>query len=174
MKTAKFPVLVLFLLLISSCGTKEKPSLKLPVRKLPDLSEINIPVDKGFNEYITGYTSGIIPANSPVEIRFTPEFAARANRKTPMGLFVFEPAVKGKAEWTDEVTLVFRPAKPLDSGIKYTGKLNLGKLAEVTDRLNIFPIRIQTVKKDFMVTTGFLESSEDGSKIGRASCRERV
>jgi uncharacterized protein YfaS (alpha-2-macroglobulin family) len=148
----------------ASCGKTEKPQVRLALRKPGDLSEIAVPIDKGFSEYITGYTSGVVSVNSPVEIRFTPEFASKANRKIPAGLFMFEPAVRGTAEWKDDVTLVFRPLKILEAGTVFTGRLNLDRLAEVKESLGSFPIIIRTIKKDFIVTTGALESSEEGDK----------
>ena len=124
---------------------------------------VNIPIDKGFSEYISGYTSGIIPANSSIEIRFTPEFAAKAD-KSASGLFVFEPSVKGKTEWKDETTLVFTPSRPLDPGKTYTGGLNLNKLSEVKERLKVFPLRIQTLKKDFSINQRrHSECTDDGT-----------
>ena len=35
----------------------------------------------------------------------------------------------------------------------------MNKLSEVKDRLSVFPLRIQTLKKDFRVTIGALECS---------------
>jgi uncharacterized protein YfaS (alpha-2-macroglobulin family) len=165
MKTSRSVCLICSLLILFSCGRKDsRITLKTAGEKTAfTLSEI--PLDKGFSEYITGYTSGIVHANSVIEIRFTPEFAALAGRKTPSGLLVFNPAIKGKSEWIDENTLVFRPSKLLESDQIYTGELNLYKLSEVEERHRIFPIRIQTVKKDFLVTTGVLEcSSADADK----------
>ncbi len=164
MKTSKSIISFFILIIISSCISKEKPPVKLILKKAPDISELNIPVDKGFSEYITGYTSGIVSVNSVFEVKFTPEFATRANRKTPPGLFVFEPAVRGKAEWSDNVTLTYKPVKTLNPGTLYTVKLNLEKLAEVKEHLKIFPVRIRTIKKDFFVSIGTLESSDDGRK----------
>ena len=164
MKLPRLFLPVLIAILVSSCGKTEKPPVKLALKKPKDLSEVIVPIDKGFSEYITGYTSGIISVNSPIEIRFTPEFAAKANKKTPSGLLMFEPVIRGKAEWTDDVTLKFRPAKTLDPGTVYSGKLNLDRLTEVKESLKTFPIRFQTLKKDFIVTTGALESSEEGDK----------
>ena len=67
-----------------------------PDQEIPGLSLLtNIPIDKGFSEYISGYTSGIIPANSAIEISFTPEFAAKAD-KSASGLFVFRSFNKRK------------------------------------------------------------------------------
>lgn len=155
----------MIMIVISSCGNKEKPPVKLILRKAPDLSELNIPVDKGFSEYVTGYTSGIISVNSTIEIRFTPEFAAKASRKAPYSLFTFEPAVRGKAEWTDNVTLSFKPNKPLNPGTLYNIKIDLSKLGEVRENLRIFPVRIRTIRKDFIITPGALECSDDGNKF---------
>jgi uncharacterized protein YfaS (alpha-2-macroglobulin family) len=164
MKAARILFLLMTLILIASCGSKEKPPVKLILKKAPDLSELNIPVDKGFSEFITGYTSGIVSVNTAIEIRFTPEFAAGVKRQTPVGLFSFEPMVRGKAEWTDNVTLTFKPNKPLDPGKLYNIKINLEKLAEVKENLRVFPIRIRTIRKDFIVTAGTLESSQEGDK----------
>jgi len=159
MRALKSILLPLVLIIAASCGNRDRSGSKLSFGRIPDISEFNIPVDQGFSEYIAGYTSGIVPANSVIEIRFTPDFAERAKKRTPSGLFAFYPPIKGKAEWTDETTLVFRPSKLLESEKFYVGELNLSKLAEVNERLRIFPVRIKTVKKDFHVTIGTLESS---------------
>jgi hypothetical protein len=108
MKPPRLFLLVLIPFIVSSCGHKEKQPVKLTLKRPKDISEAIIPIDKGFSEYITGYTSGIISVNSQIEIRFTPEFAVKVNKQTPSGLFMFEPVIRGKTEWTDNVTLVFR------------------------------------------------------------------
>src|SRR4030042_6600853 len=154
MKVLKSFLLFFVILLVISCKPKQKPLLKQPPGKTPEVSEIILPLDKGFSEYITGYTAGIVPANSAIEIRFTPEFAEKAGKQTPLGLFVFNPFIKGKTEWTDETTLVFTPAKFLDPGKTYKGELNLYRLGEVEERLKGFPIRIKTLKRDFSIITG--------------------
>ena len=73
--------------------------------------------------------------------------------------------LKGKRNGTDETTLVFKPAKLLDPGKTYTGELNLYKLGEVKERLRIFPLRFQTLKKDFSISTGTLECMPDNSSV---------
>ena len=153
------PVLVI-LIMLAACGKKEK---KIPMqlkmltrRELPAV----IPIDKGFSQYIAGYTSGIISTSSVIEIRFTPEFAAQADRSAA-NLFSFDPNIKGKTEWKNETTLILTPARQLDPGRIYTGSLNLGKLAKVDERFSSFPIRIQTLSKDFRVIPGILECDPD-------------
>ena len=99
MKASKFLLQLFAILFLTTCVQKDKVPLKEKLQKPIEAAQIFLPLDKGFSEYITGYTSGIIPANSVIEIRFTPEFAERANKQTPMGLFMFDPAIKGKTEW---------------------------------------------------------------------------
>ena len=111
MKIFRLFIPIFFALIITSCGKKEKPVTKFTFKRVKDITEVIIPIEKGFSEYISGYTSGIVSVNSAIEIRFTPEFAAKAKKQTPAGLFMFEPVVRGKAEWTDDITLVFKPVK---------------------------------------------------------------
>jgi hypothetical protein len=156
MKFAKLISILFVFLILTSCGSKDNNPIRLRKTQAAEAVPANIPLDKGFSEYISGYTSGIVPANSAIEIHFTPEFAAKAN-KSASGLFVFDPSVKGKTEWKDETTLVFTPSRILDAGKTYSGGLNLNKLFTVKERLSVFPLRIQTLKKDFRVTIGALE-----------------
>ncbi|HLP72293.1 MAG TPA: MG2 domain-containing protein [Bacteroidales bacterium] len=153
--------ILLSLLLIAACSRGDKKTSSGTTVSQNEMLP-NIPIDKGFSEYILGYTSGIIPANSPIEIHFTPEFAAIAD-KSASGLFDFTPQIKGKTEWKDEATLLFIPSKTLDAGRIFTGRLNLSKLAKVKDRLNFFPLRIQTVRKDFRITVGALKSMPESN-----------
>jgi len=164
MKSFRCFIIQLFIILVVSCGKGDKTGPKPGLLRAPELSRTILPLDNGFSRYIAGYSSGIIPVNSPVEIRFTSEFAAKAGRQIPAGLLEFNPPLKGKTEWTDETTLVFRPSKHLDPGKIYTGELALHKLGSVEDRLKIFPLRIQTLKKDFSIIPGILESSSEGDK----------
>ncbi len=115
-------------------------------------------IDKGFSKYISAYTSGVIPSGSTVQIVFTPEFAAGADRDKTQGLFTFTPSLKGTTEWADDITLVFRPSRPLDAGTTYEATLNLGKLGAVEERLRFFPLNFSTVEKNFTVTVSPLVS----------------
>jgi alpha-2-macroglobulin len=160
MRYLKIISVLVIILAAVSCGKKEKKipmQLKMLTRhELPPV----IPVDKGFSQYISGYTSGIISSYSVIEIRFTPEFSNLADRSAAK-LFSFEPNIKGKTEWKNETTLILTPARPLDPGKVYTGSLNLGLLAEVDERFRSFPIRIQTLRKDFLVITGIMECDQE-------------
>ena len=156
MKAAKLISVFLVIFLLTGCESKNKKTIRAIKGQAVATTQTNIPLDKGFSEYISGFTSGIIPANGSIEIRFTPDFANKAD-KSKNGLFVFEPAIKGKTEWKDETTLVFTPSRLLSPGKTYTGSLYLIKLGEVNERLETFPLKIQTLRKDFRVNVGALE-----------------
>ena len=166
MKAAKLISVLLIFIILTSCSSGDNKPLRLLKGQNAEYAPENIPLDKGFTEYISAYTSGIVPANSAIEIRFTPEFAAKAN-KSATELFVFEPPIKGKTSWKDETTLIFTPSRILDPGQIYTGELDLNTLSDVTGRLRLFPLRIRTLKKDFRVTFGTLEcpDGQDNSYI---------
>ena len=157
--TARLLLPLLILILLPSCGPKEKNIEKHILTRETKTAPVVLPLDKGFSKYIAGYTSGIVPVNAAIEIRLTPEFATGVKKDLPAGIFTFEPSIKGKTEWTDESTIVFRPARILDAGKIYTGQFDLSKIGEVNDRLKSFPLRIQTLKKDFTISTGTLESA---------------
>ena len=158
MKAAKFISVLIVFIILTSCGSNDNKSVRNAKSQNAESVSLNVPVDKGFSEYISGYTSGIVPANSTIEIRLTPEFAAKTN-KSASGLFDFEPSVKGKTEWKDETTLVFTPSRLLNSETTYNIGFNLGKLSDVKEKLRVFPLKVQTVKKDFRVTFGALDCS---------------
>jgi uncharacterized protein YfaS (alpha-2-macroglobulin family) len=156
MKPAKL-FLLLAIVTLWSCGPGQKKEKGTAVEN----GQVSLIIDKGFSEYIAGYTSGVIPVNGAIEIRFTPEFAKTADKNKLSGLFSFEPSIKGKTEWKDDVTLVFRPAKLLEPGKSWLGTLNLSKIGQVNSRLKSFPLGISTVKKDFSVVAGSLEFSTE-------------
>lgn len=154
---------------VLSCESgNQKQSILKGIRKEVSIPVLT-PIDKGFSEFITAYTSGTIASNSQIEIHFTPAFAEKAN-KNVSGLFEFDPAIKGTTSWKDPNTLVFTPSRLLEPATIYTGSLNIGKIASVDERLKIFPLRIQTVKKDFRVSVSPLQSTGEGKSyalIGR-------
>ena len=153
------PILVILIILISaSCTDREKRSGTSLLKLKSDKEQLVIPVDKGFSKYVSAYTSGIVTTDAHIEIHLTPEFAAVADKKLTSGLLSFSPAIKGRTEWADEQTIVFIPAAVLEPGKAYTGEVHLARLGRVEERLKVFPLRFQTVKKDFIVSAGLPET----------------
>lgn len=109
-------------------------------------------IDKGFSKYISAYTSGIISSGSTVQIVFTPEFAAVIDKSRTQGLFTFNPSIRGTAEWADDLTLLFRPAKPLPPATSFEGTLDISRLGSVEERFRFFPLSFSTIEKNFTVT----------------------
>ncbi|NMC40046.1 MAG: hypothetical protein GYA43_02555, partial [Bacteroidales bacterium] len=138
-----------------SCSRGKKPGPS--VTGLPE----QLQPDNGFKAFITSFTSGVIPSRSAIEVHFTREFSDSADHSKLSGLFTFDPPIKGEAEWTDELTLVFRPSKPLPSGTLFRGTLNLRKIASVEQRLAQFPLSFRTIEKDFTINPGELQLSAE-------------
>ncbi|MBE0668791.1 MAG: hypothetical protein IH593_14115, partial [Bacteroidales bacterium] len=135
-----------------SCG---RNSEKATVSKVTPAVTV---IDKGFSKYIAAYTTGVIPAGSVIQVVFTPEFAAAIDRGKSQNLFTFTPSLKGKTEWADDLTLIFRPSKPLAGGTEYGATLNLGRLGDVEERLRFFPMNFRTIEKNFTVTVNPLKA----------------
>jgi len=72
MKSLRLILPVLVTMILFSCGRTEKTPVKLSLKRPKDISEVAVPIDRGFSDYIGGYTCGIVSVNSPVEIRVTP------------------------------------------------------------------------------------------------------
>ncbi len=146
MKRYSVPFLVALVLLLCACGRAPQ---NIPVKVVNEALTV---IDKGFSNYISAYTSGIIPSNSTIEVVFTKEFAAGLDKSKTTNIFSFSPSLKGKAEWADDLTLVFKPSEPLEAGTSYQGTLNLGKIGTVEERFRFFPLNIRTIAKNFSVT----------------------
>lgn len=150
MKQLFFSVTVLVGVLTFSCDRKPGAAAgESPVTEITPTATI---IDKGFGRYISAYTTGVIPANSTIQVVFTSDFAAAIDKTRTQGLFTFDPALKGTTEWIDDMTLVFRPSKPLGAGQDYKATLNLEKLSNVEERFRFFPLSFQTIEKNFTVT----------------------
>ena len=121
-------------------------------KKGSDTTPVVTVIDKGFSKYIAAYTTGIVPAGSTVQIVFTPEFAATADKTKTQGLFSFSPSIKGTTEWADDMTLLFKPSKPLEPATSYQGTLDLSKIGSVEEQLRLFPLAFSTIEKNFSVT----------------------
>ena len=118
-------------------------------KKGADTTSVVTVIDKGFSKYISAYTSGVVPAGSTVQIVFTPEFAATADKSKTQGLFSFTPSLKGTTEWVDDMTLLFKPSKPMEPATSYKGTLDLRKIGQVEEQLRLFPLGFSTVEKNF-------------------------
>ncbi len=139
-------VTAILAVIIMSCGKGKQPAGSAAVT-----SAVTV-IDKGFSKFIAAYTTGVVTAGSTLQVVFTPDFAATIDRNRTQGLFSFTPAFKGTAEWADDVSLVYKPSKPLPSGTSFQGTLDMSRLGQVEERFRFFPLTFRTVEKNFTVT----------------------
>ena len=98
------------------------------------------------------------PDQRPVGVRLEGRIQdRRGHQGTPASILTRCSAIARIASSVDGTTLVFTPSDLLDPGKIYSGELNLSRLSAVEERLKVFPLRIQTLKKDFRIKVGALE-----------------
>lgn len=124
-------------------------------------AETSKPSSFSYSNYISAFTSGIIPRSSSIKVRFTSELVddSKIGTKVDEGVFVFNPQIKGKAYWTDKRTLEFLPEELLPSGKRYEGALKLDYLYKGTlpDSLKIFWFEFGTIFQNFDVVIDRIE-----------------
>ncbi len=119
-----------------------------------------------FAEYISAYTSGYIPKNSEITVKLTrPVGAAKPGKEIETGVFSFKPSLKGKAVWSDEKTIIFKPAKPLESGERYKAIFHLARLVEVPEDQKEFKFTFECIPQDFVVEVEGLVVKGPGDKL---------
>ncbi|KAB2871351.1 MAG: hypothetical protein F9K37_03535 [Bacteroidales bacterium] len=128
--------------------------------------EIIAEVDPSFGEYITAYTSGLIPANSYITFKLAQPVASftAAGNEVKEDLFNFSPSIDGKAYWVDTQTVEFRPEKPMKSSEIYTSSFALGKLFEVREsRFKKFDFSFRIIPQSISIEFEglYVESTEN-------------
>ena len=110
-------------------------------------------VNPAFGSYVAAYTAGVISRESPVRIRFAEEFqdATAPGNEADVSLFKFKPAIDGKAYWTDNKTIEFKPDALLETGKTYQVAFKLSEIMEVPDELSVFEFSFQTLPQNFEV-----------------------
>jgi alpha-2-macroglobulin len=107
-----------------------------------------------FAKYISAYTSGLVPRNSSIIIRFAYDFIPNAGvgKSAEKPFFSFEPSIKGKTTWIDTRTIEFKPDKMLTSGQIYEGTFQLSYLMDtIKESLRSFPFQFYTKKQDYTI-----------------------
>ncbi len=148
-----FIILANILVVISSCNEKQKIA--------------NVKPDKGFQEYVSAFTSGVISSRSEIRIRLASNEHqnAKAGSSANAELFSFEPEIKGTAHWENSRTIVFQPEEALSNGTKYIGSFKLGELVKTNEKYQSFPLSFQVVAQDYRVNLGELKQGKSDSKF---------
>lgn len=110
-------------------------------------------INPAFSEYIASYTAGVISSASSIRIVFAKSMvdSALVGAETPVRLFSFDPAVKGKTIWQNTRTVEFKPDAPLRSSQVYKTQFNLSRVAEVPDALGTFEYTFQVIPQNFEI-----------------------
>jgi uncharacterized protein YfaS (alpha-2-macroglobulin family) len=138
------------MIVLFSCGKKKKAKRK--------------DYYAGFEQYISGYTSGIVPLGTSIKIRFTKDINVDAKKgdEVKEKLFSFDPNVSGKAYWINSRELEFVPDKNLRRGQTYKVKFKLGKLFKVERNFRQFPFDFTVIKQAFNVSFDGLKTYDEG------------
>lgn len=120
----------------------------------------------GFEQFISGYTTGIVPLGSIVKIRFTKDVKANVKKgdAADESLFSFDPQIKGKAYWINSREIEFVPEKSLTRGQTYKAKFRLGRIMKVERNFKQFPFDFTVIKQAFNVNFEGLKTYEEGDK----------
>src|SRR5215210_5542854 len=107
-------IIVLFSLSLIACKNKKKLAS----------------IDPEFSKYIEAYTSGVVSKKNTIRIQLTSDVTTThtLNETIKEDLFEFSPTVAGKAYWTDERTIEFKPEKDLKPTELYEINFNLSRV----------------------------------------------
>lgn len=141
--------IIFFSILLLSCNGKKKL----------------VSVDPEFSKFIEAYTSGVISKKNTIRIQLTSDVQTvhTINETIKEDLFDFSPSVSGKAYWTDERTIEFKPDKDLIPNELYEVSFKLGKVRKVPSKFNDFVFNVQIIKPSFSVEENGLRAN-NGSK----------
>ena len=122
-------------------------------------------IDPGFSTYIESYTSGVISKKNTIRIQLTTDASTThtINETIKEDLFEFSPSVKGKAYWTDERTIEFKPEADLKPNQLYEITFHLDKVRKVPEKFSTFIFNAQVIAPAFVMQQNGLRSM-NGSK----------
>jgi len=69
----------------------------------------HIKIDRGFTNYITGFTSGIISNSDAIVIELSDAQKKEIADEDLTKLFSFTPSIEGVATFTNDFTITFKP-----------------------------------------------------------------
>ncbi|MEZ5070817.1 MAG: hypothetical protein R2751_07570 [Bacteroidales bacterium] len=126
--------LLLVLLLLASCRESTKTGR-------PD-------IDPGFTSYVSGFTTGVVSAASPVRVRLMNEIPDSLRKAlTDPHLFKFKPSLQGQVRWSDAQTIEFVPDDLPGAGTGYQCEFQLGKILAVPPALQTLEFQFQIMKQ---------------------------
>ncbi|MFA9370096.1 MAG: alpha-2-macroglobulin [Labilibaculum antarcticum] len=125
-----------------------------------DKKSVKQKVDPGFGQYISAFTSGVVSAESVIQIRLVNDYDKKneSGQELEEGIVSITPSVKGKVYWKDPRCLEFRPESRMKSGTQYLVNVKLSELMEVPSEFANLRFNFQTIKQSFALTGEGLQS----------------
>jgi uncharacterized protein YfaS (alpha-2-macroglobulin family) len=147
MKKTFYLLISLAILLLATFSCKDKKSVKQKV-------------DPGFGQYISAFTSGVVSAESAIQIHLVNDYEGKieSGQELEEGIVSLSPSVKGKAYWKDPRCFEFRPESRMKSGTQYEVNVKLSKLMTVPKEYDNLKFSFQTIKQSFILTGEGLQS----------------
>ena len=144
MKKTIFSSIVLALLFLTSCQTKEK----------------QVQPEAAFGKYVQAFTSGIISTESTISVYLSQPVT---NPEKPgKALFNFSPAIKGETVFVNDRLIEFRPSEPLRQGTVYSAEFFPGEIFETEAGMQKMPFQFSTIKQSFSLHFDGLKNYEGG------------
>ncbi|GJQ06907.1 membrane protein [Capnocytophaga cynodegmi] len=112
-----------------------------------------------YKDYISGFTSGIVSAETSFKLLFNEAISQEKIAKiNDLDLFEVSPKVKGKVICLNPYEVEFIPEKRLEQDTEYKVSFNLKKLFSVSEGLEIFNFSIKTLQQGYKIKEGDLQS----------------
>lgn len=119
---------------ISSCMTRE---IKNDTEITEEISKV-----------ISHVTSGTIPPNSQIIVRFVSPVIEKSNVGDEIDVLTFSPSIKGKSIWKDERTISFIPeTSSMVLNTVYQANLNLSNIPN-NNNLKTFDFSFKTIRRE--------------------------
>ncbi len=110
-------------------------------------------IDPGFRDFISGFSAGMLPSNSPVRVRLAFDYADSTliGKTSDKELFKFKPSLKGETTWIDSRTVEFRPEKRMKAGEEYTARFFLSDIIQVSKELETLTFNFKVIPQNLEV-----------------------
>lgn len=120
-----------------------------------------------FSQYITGYTSGIINSNTPIQVYLSSPIDKhfQAGSILPSDILKFSPAIEGKLTLKNDHSIEFIPTEPMENGKTYKATFRLDKLCKVEKEYQTFNFQFSVVPLSILFEAGHLIVSPENNKI---------
>eukprot|EP01029_Cantina_marsupialis_P019394 TRINITY_DN4500_c0_g1_i1.p1 TRINITY_DN4500_c0_g1~~TRINITY_DN4500_c0_g1_i1.p1 ORF type:complete len:1855 (-),score=266.26 TRINITY_DN4500_c0_g1_i1:10961-16525(-) len=119
-----------------------------------DKKTVKRKVDPGFGQYVSAFTSGVVSAESVIQIKLTNDIEQKVEPGQALeeGIISIKPKVEGKAYWKNPRTIEYRSEDRLQSGQQYNVNVKLSKLMKVEEKYANLKFNFQVIKQSFSFT----------------------